>query len=467
MYSYKQINVSHALKACLVPTILILAPIVSQSLAQEPANIIISPQDEPSPALKYRLLPKVADRIPGNAAVYYGKVTAEQTYFFTNKELHEKFAAWREMPLDELRNTDSRVPFDPYYLRQAALCKSCDWQFPIGRGKFFEILLPEIQQTRNFSRILNTISRIQIAKGEYESAVATFQTTLALGRNVAEGETVVNGLVGVAIHRHVYSQILEFIQQPDSPNLYWALTNLPSPLIDMRKAIEVELEAFKLSYPKYKDWEKTKLAEEQWPELLYGLCEYLAVLLEGENEERDANELYRVMLRAADAAKLSLTQQHGLPAEEVDAMSKEQAVAVYSLNVIRNRQQEIAKYFSLPYPEASLGMLTAIADTSEPLSPDFPSLELLFSSYSLAREAIAINERSLAVLRIVEALRIYGARNNGKLPNRLSDVIDMPIPLNPVSREPFEYELNDGVATLSGLTLGNLPNSYEIEMHTP
>src|SRR2546423_1357488 len=73
-------------------------------------------------------------------------------------------------------------------LRRGALCMDCDWLLPIGNVPYYAMLLPEAQQSRGFGRILAVRARIQIADHNYDDAVTTIQTGLALGRHVATGE---------------------------------------------------------------------------------------------------------------------------------------------------------------------------------------------------------------------------------------------------------------------------------------
>jgi hypothetical protein len=51
---------------------------------------------------------------------------------------------------------------------------------------------------------------------------------------------IVQGLVGIAVGELMCREIGQFVQQKDSPNLYWALTGLPKPFVDIEKAIEIE-----------------------------------------------------------------------------------------------------------------------------------------------------------------------------------------------------------------------------------
>jgi hypothetical protein len=58
-------------------------------------------------------------------------------------------------------------------------------------------------------------------------------------------------------------------------------------------------------------------------------------------------------------------------------------------------------------------------------------------------------EQRIALLRHVEALRLYAAAHDGKLPEKLADV-EVPLPVDPFTGKPFRYELQDGTAHLRG-----------------
>ncbi len=47
--------------------------------------------------------------------------------------------------------------------------------------------------------------------------------------------------------------------------------------------------------------------------------------------------------------------------------------------------------------------------------------------------------RHMAVLQCIEAMRLHAAVNNGKFPNRLGDITQVPVPNDPVTRKPFIY----------------------------
>ena len=51
-------------------------------------------------------------------------------------------------------------------------------------------------------------------------------------------------------------------------------------------------------------------------------------------------------------------------------------------------------------------------------------------------------ERRIASLRAVEAVRLHAAKNDGKLPAKLSDLSVVPVPLDPATLQPFGYEVS-------------------------
>ena len=140
------------------------------------------------------------------------------------------------------------------------------------------MLLPEVQEARNFGRLLHGRARVQMARGDVEGAIESIQTGLALARHVAQGETLINGLVGTAISGMMLLATQELIAQPDSPNMYWALSTLPSPLIDLRPGLEAEQYALYWTERKWLHPELMQGDEEFWRgelERLWGLYRWV------------------------------------------------------------------------------------------------------------------------------------------------------------------------------------------------
>ena len=63
-------------------------------------------------------------------------------------------------------------------------------------------------------------------------------------------------------------------------------------------------------------------------------------------------------------------------------------------------------------------------------------------------------DREVASLRVIEALRIYAARHDGRLPERLDDIDQVPVPNNPATGKPFVYRL-EGTTGILDLPLSD------------
>jgi hypothetical protein len=430
--------------------------------------LTLQPTDEPRPALKYRLLPGFMEQVPGNAAVPYGKVTAEEFTFFGKQEWGEKVDRWREMPLSDLRRETINLPDSSiFFLEQGARSKYCDWQLPFHQVPFYRILLPDAQQSRSYARLLAVKARHEIAQGKFDDAVTTFQTNFALGRNVAEGETLINGLIGIAICNVMFPQITDFVQQPGSPNLYWALTALPSPLIDMRKALEVESNGVELSFPELKDVASAQFSPAKWRDMFHRFAtQYFELTLSLDAERPSPAALDKACETALPVAKRSLIER-GMPSDNVEAMSLHQVALLYTLQSVKELFDEGAKYYTLPFPQAIQGIDAAIAQANRARddgSEIIPAASQVLPAIWSTRTAIARTDRHIAGLRVIEAIRIYGAKHDGKLPAKLSDITEVPIPDDPVTGKPFEYRLEADVAHLQGPVFRDVHFDYEITM---
>jgi hypothetical protein len=73
----------------------------------------------------------------------------------------------------------------------------------------------------------------------------------------------------------------------------------------------------------------------------------------------------------------------------------------------------------------------------------------LLPALEKVRRAQGRLEQRIALLRHVEALRLYAAAHDGKWPGKLSDVA-VPLPVDPFTGKPFLYTVEGAVAHLRG-----------------
>ncbi|NOZ39493.1 MAG: hypothetical protein GXP24_04620, partial [Planctomycetes bacterium] len=220
-------------------------------------RMTVTPAAEPVPALKHRLTLRPHELKPGNAATYYLRAYAENGLGGTWKSVREEFGevvdeGWysnkiplSELPLDQVRKASSQ--FDDLvsmFIAPASSRRGCDWGYNLTelRGtEVFALMLPGVQQSRSISRMLALRTRLAIAESRYADAIDHMRMNYRLARNVGQEPILVCGLVGLAEARVTGETVLDLITAPDSPNLYWALSELPRPLVDMRAAIRMEM----------------------------------------------------------------------------------------------------------------------------------------------------------------------------------------------------------------------------------
>lgn len=440
-----------------------IGPGASAGENNQPLRLVIHPAPAPYPALKYRFQPDLVDRIPGNAAVEYGKVTAEQGQIFHNTELWKDILRWLEAPLADLREEQvyGKTNFEKIFddLDRASACDYCDWQLPFRRQPFYSILLSELQQTRSFARLLGVRARAEIAEGRFEDAVARFRAGYRLAQHVDEGQTLIHSLVSAAIAQILSAQVRQFVQQPGAPNLYWALAALPRPLVDARNGIDSERDALVLTFPELKEVEKANWPAERWQEVLDGLAAVLVEyrVIEGEPDVRQL--LSQRMPKLLPTARQYLLE-HGYASDKVDAMPDPQIAILYSAKLYNELRDEILKWYYVPYWQAHKP-LEQVTGRIERLGREEQEILPLASgtlpAMLRARNSLVRADREIALLTTIEALRMYGAAHEGRLPKELSELTDSPAPRDPVTGEPFEYSLQGDTATIQGPPLPDTP----------
>lgn len=435
-----------------------------------PTVLTLEPAAAPRPALKYRLLPEgPLNQKPGNAAVHYGKAAmllAEKGA----EERSKKIADWlakplAEMPRDEAKKTltDTRLAIEELAL--AARRERCDWDLPIREKNFLSLALPEMMRMRDFGRLIALQARLAIADRRFDDAMVDLQTGFALARQTAENPTLIGGLVGMAISDMMVLRVREWIEQPKSPNLYWALSSLPRPMIDLRRALETEMQMVALNFPEIQKIDPNRPDQAYWQNWLDKV--------EGDLKEPGV-EWPKLGFRAA----LTVFALHGYPiardaliAEgrsraEVEAMPVPAVLALYSVQTYNDMRDDVFRWFYLAYPEAREGFALAERRLKEEASRReiYPIASMLVPAVVRVAEKLAEKDRMTAALRTVEAIRLYGAAHGGKLPENLNDVREAPVPNDPMTGKAFGYRRTGDRAILEALGPSS-ENALRWELH--
>jgi hypothetical protein len=387
-------------------------------------RLTVEPAPAPKPALRYILLPELREMTPGNPIPNY--LTAFLDPDSANQDVPGPAA---------LRQAD-----------RAARMDKPDWQILLkAKADGINLLLPDVQKLRALAAGLQARFRDEVALHRFDDALGTAKTMFAMSRHLSENPTVIADLVGIAIAFIAIGPLEEMLEQPGCPNLYWALTDLPNPLVPMDRGLEGE-RMFILAELGVKAGLDDRAP--MTPAQLRKAIAYIDKL-----RELDQTSSKQVSTRAwldqrtrdekSVAAARARLVEFGLAADTVALFPPDQVILLderYKYEVIRD---EALKYLKLPTWECD-------ALLSRPQPKHEPGLfDSLVPFLHKVRKAQGRLEQRIALLRHVEALRMYAADHDGKLPATLAEV-SVPLPPDPYTGRPFRYSLEGGTAHIRG-----------------
>ena len=445
-------------------------------------RIVLRPAISPSPALRYPLLPELRDQKPGNAVPFYRKANQNQKAAIAaldDKQWYERIDRWRELPLDKLPCAQVHAFFRPFEaslreVEDGARHEYADWELTDKLRKMgIGTLLPDIQEARQFASLLSLRVRLAMAEGRHNDAVRDLQTLFALARHVAHAPTLINALVGIAISNVAAAAVDDLIQQPGMPNLYWSLTDLPQPFIDLRMPLQGERVG---SYGTFPGLPMSPNADIRplTPEQVQGYVKLLSGLRRNDGPIPDS--AYTIMIaldlqRKHEKAKQALVDA-GWSRSVLEKMPHIEVGVLHGFLDYERQMDDAIKWSSLPYWQAAPALMELEKRRSKsnllpgPEEPAYPIADFLAASNGRILFARTRIERKIAALRCLEAIRLYAANHDGKLPVSLTDIKVVPIPVDPYTGEPFVYMVTGEKATLSSAAIaspvpGRKPNPQD------
>ncbi len=441
-----------------------------------PVHLTVQPMPAPMPALKYQLLPELRELNPGNAAQNYLKCFMEQRHFFYNTEAAAERARYQtmplaELPLEKLRNYGGGA------LKQAdwaARLDALDWQtlerIQNDDGK---TLPDELGPFQDLAAALQVRFRAEVAERHFDDALRTAKTMFALGRHLGEHSTEVADLVGLWVAHLGLGTLEEMVQQPECPNLYWALTDLPSPLVDLRKGVQGNRTLVAADLRSlHDDLSMTESELEQFVSHLSGVLGYARA----QSGQSPRNLRARLQARVKDAEQVRAARQRLVEACHkpdlnftstpfslknvlqrlveagpgpglVTTFPPTQVILLDERRVYEIQRDERMKLLALP-----LWQIDSLAGGKAGAAEGEGILADLLPHVIKLRQAQGHLEQQIALLRHVEALRLYAAEHDGKLPAKLSDIA-VPLPVDPVTGKSFAYMLEGVTAHIRGSSL--------------
>jgi hypothetical protein len=429
--------------ACLA----LAAPVPNAGAGETAVHLTVRPMAAPKPALKYQLLPEVRELTPGNPVQWYVRCFQEQRNFFFTKASNEQRARYRTMSLAELRKANVRN-YGGHALRQAdwaARLDRPDWQvLERLQTEGTDLRLPELGPLHILAASLQVRFRAEVAGGQWDDAVRTAKTMFALARHLGESPLLAANLAGLSVADLAVTTLEEMVQQPDCPNLYWALTDLPCPLVDVRKGVQGDRLRVESDLRLLR--EDAPMTEEELEKVfarIFGALGYAR-----EQSGRPPRSLRPVLqARVKDSERVlaarSRLLEAGCPVLPVLSFPPLQVILLDEKHDYEARRDEAMKLLSLaPW------QIDALLGEESSRDGDGLFAHLLPRVVKVRRQQGRLEQR-IALLRHVEALRLYAAAHDGKLPEKLSD-ISVPLPTDPFTGKPFGYKVEGATAHLRG-----------------
>jgi hypothetical protein len=466
-------------------------PVVGQVAVEEMEGVSgqiyrmkITPAGAPTPTFKYRFSFLPHETTAGNAATHYLRSFADRSFSAPVDRVYEKygdaFDEWNSnsgVAIEDLLETPAKEAskqFDEYIdqnIERATRCRKCDWGYALEDMRGPDVLgfvLPSVQDTRSVSRVLALRTRVAIAEKRFEDAVHLMRMNYQLAASVNEMDLIICSLVAIAEAGITNGTVIDLMATPGSPNMYWALTELPRPIVDLRESVRMDVTMINRIFPKLFEAEGKVKSVEQWRQLLVEIVQSAATVsaltsgkqsLEHSGDQTPPTLEQLAMHLAPTVIGIlsyeNLKQQlikNGEEAQRVEAMPVAQVLTNSMVRSLNKFSNDTERWIYLPFAQAKAGMRQEEKNLMKAERDAFRRPGGILSSMLLpATEQVFIGQmrvqRDIDALRVIEAIRMHAAET-GQLPPTLDDISVVPIPMNPATNKPFEYQLNDGTATL-------------------
>lgn len=386
-------------------------------------RLTVRPAAEPRPALRYQLLPELREMSPGNPIPNYLKGL-----------LDADAVSDEQISRSALREAD-----------RAARLDKPDWQILLrAKTDGIGLLLPDVQKMRAIAQALQARFREEIALGRIDDALVTAKTMFAMSRHMGEHPTLIGDLVGIAIAQVAVAPLEELLEQPGCPNLYWALTQLPSPLLSLRSGIEGER---LLIGAEIRDLSDTApMAGDRIEKVIKHIDGFRRFEPDNNPLTTRAYVSRRSKNEKAVAVARARLVEYGLAERLVARFPADQVILLDERRRYEVNRDEEMKLMPLPTWEF---VARAVRPTRDRKMAEPSLFDLFLPAIYKVRLAQGRLEQRFALLRVVEALRLFAADHGGAWPTKLEDVT-VPLPPDPFTGKPFRYAVDGGTAHVRG-----------------
>lgn len=344
-------------------------------------------------------------------------------------------------------------------LRSAANSSFAIWDYSDASDSD-DLIIPEVAGVSDILKGVAVHARADIAEGRIDDALEKLRVGIGVIRHCESSPFSVNKCIQARSMNVLLDQIEELMESEDGQNLYWPLSLLPNPFINVRQSLEWDRSKFRRSLVKYKDSRITSMVD--WHSARSRLQEVASsdALIASSASERQIDN--RRNVECVEKARMQTATLH--IADDVAKANMSEDEMDVRLFVGKYEEEFDCMYRGMYLPPYQGLPLIRAASARFPVGTPVPEyIGLLPDMYSLYADAWRLQQR-IDMLRVVEAIRHFAAGHDGAFPESLSSITDLPLPVDIVSGLPFQYEVNGGVVRLTGLgfDLGNEDRSSRL-----
>lgn len=436
----------------------------------------IKPRVEPVPALRFTLYPELRDQVFGNAVQgYYRAFSPEWTRYRMDKDYSAKQEKWLSVPLGEFNEKEVNTPRGMLdQIRESSRKSHCDWDMiPNLKRDGFKMLLPDMQGMREFARALAIDCRVELKKGNIDKAIEDIKAGFTMAHHLGEGPTMIQGLIAVAVGSTMIPRLEEVIVQEKAPNLYWALTSLPKPLVDFSNSFSGESGITDHLFPGLRDMLYSGKFRALSPEEIQAIflrwreMQDSGALLADKKQsvlESLGAAAFQVGLMANLLPSKKMLMENGIPEESLANLPTTQVFFLAEMLYYDKTFQNMTKWRNIPYHQSRPHILAAAEEMKKAKPPSVSPIPLgamtglLVPAIQKVMEVGPRLERRIAALRVIEALRLQAAKDKA-WPDSLAKVTMVPVPEDPFTGKAFQFKKEGNLATIIAPTPeGEKPN---------
>lgn len=428
-------------------------------------QLAVSAQAESSVATEPNLLPSATQWQAGDAAAIYRQLIESMHTDLRDRQIVRAIYALPLVDASELRKNETLARLlakQPLLetLQSASCRQNADWRMPLRLSVDYSY---ELQACELFGILVASQFRVESVSGDVSAAVNAARIGLTLARHVSQGGTPGHALVALQIESQMIHGLVEFVQVPHAPNLYWSLRAIPSPLVDLRQAWIAEASEIEMSFPWISALETPNGDPQVWDDRLN---EFVTQLRAVTDARAESTSLEENIVFGYPLAKLRL-MKGGYSAELLETMPISKVMLLDAYRVDKQQRAQVLKWLPLPFSESypaskraeeALRNGTGFGLGEAALRPFGEQISLTWM-----RERMVENEQLISMLVVVESLRL-SLDNKGAFPTTLDELKEVaPCPVDPVSGQPFQYTCDGKTATIAGGPVSGKNAMWEIK----